>query len=329
MKLSRYTCIFPAMVAGILCILMAAPVAAHPGSLWGIDLTSVLTMRDQTRMITHQHQRETSDSELVEDYSQDLDQVRTVVIDPGHGGANIGAVGVAGIPEKRLTLELAHQLREELQERYPRLRVVMTRYWDTTVELDERARIANLASADLFISLHYNAATHHRAVGFETFFLGAEEATEGADEITPTIEGNVPTSYADDSLRLIEHDLLRAHRHELSAELAESIQSHFVRHVDSVDRGVKQGNFSVLRNAAMPAVVVEAGFMTHSEEGIEILTDEHQSRVTTSLMEAIEEFDDILADQLDDHNIQESKPPEDEEPEDSEDSPIADGISLR
>ncbi len=295
---------------------MAAPVAAHPGSLWGIDLTSVLTMRDQARVVAHHHHKEHSDQ--LDDQVADLNQIRTVVIDPGHGGTNIGAVGIAGIPEKRLTLELAYQLREELQQKYPRLRVVLTRYWDTTVELEDRAEIANLANADLFLSLHYNAASHQRAVGFETFFLNANQALssfEEEEEFAGEIEGVAHSSH---TLELIQFDLLRAHRHELSAELAELIQHRFVRRIDSVDRGVKQGNFSVLRNAEMPAVVVEAGFMTHPEEGLEILTREHRSRITTSLIEAIEDFDVVLDEQL-----------HDPEPADEEEAPVADGISLR
>lgn len=309
-----------ALGVALFCILMANPALAHTGSLWGIDLTSVITLRDQVRVMAHHHdgekddekegqEEEGSDSSTAENNA--LDQVRTVVIDPGHGGDNSGATGLAGVPEKELTLELAYQLREELQEKYPELRVILTRYWDTTVELTDRVHMANLANADLFISLHYNAAPHDRAIGFETYFLQPEQVTPGSEEsqglplaTTDTqITGIEPpqkkpatwVGQRGATLELIRQDLLRAHQHDLSGTFAETIQNHFVKRLDSVDRGVKQANFAVLQGAHMPSVVVEAGFLTHPEEGFEVLTSEHQSLVTSSLIAAVEDFDTELA----------------------------------
>lgn len=308
---SRFGKTLPAVVVGCLSLLVALPAAAHPGSLWGIDLSSVVTLRDQARVLDHAHDDQADD----EDRSQ-LRRVRTIVIDPGHGGENSGATGVAGIPEKVLTLELAYSLREKLQEKYPDLRVILTRYWDTTVELSERTHLANLANADLFLSLHYNAAPHDRAIGFETYYLRPQEVTPGQQDpeglplatadptvtgMQPTIEGATPFGQSGDVLTLIEHDLLRAHQHDLSGALAETVQDHFARHLDSVDRGVKQANFTVLRGAHMPAVVVEAGFLTHPEEGLEVLQHRHREAVTRALIETVEAFDDELADRISEH----------------------------
>ena len=343
----------PALGVGFLCLLLATPAVAHPGSLWGIDLTSVISLRDQARVMAHAHQAEAAEDEE----RAQLQRVRTVVLDPGHGGNNSGATGVAGIAEKFLTLELAYQLREELQDRYPDLRVVMTRYWDASVELTDRVHLANLAGADLFMSLHYNAAPHDRAIGFETYFLEPAQVTPGEENrrglpiatTDPTVTGHQhlsstlpPVGQVGDTVMLIEQDLLRAHQHDLSGHLAESIQEQFNHQLDSVDRGVKQAKFTVLRGAHMPAVVVEAGFLTHPKEGLEVFTPEHRTQVTDALVRAVEEFDVQLAQTLaeeegsegeaEDADVSTSEEAGDDEPEaeeavPTEDDPVA-GLST-
>lgn len=309
-NVSTWSYYLPAAMVGLLCLVIAAPAAAHPGSLWGVDLPSVIALRDQARVVGH----ELSNGED-EERAPGLQRLRTIVIDPGHGGDNSGATGVAGIAEKFLTLELAYELRERLQERYPDLRVVLTRYWDTSLDFADRVHLANMASGDLFLSLHYNAAVHDRAVGFETYFLRPEEVTPGQEEVqgqpVASVDGSVtgidrpidglpPFGQYGDSVMLIEQDLLRAHQHMLSGLLAESVQESFRQHLDAPDRGVKQANFAVLRGAHMPAVVVEAGFLTHPEEGMEVTTSEHRTLVATALLDAVADFDTQLASAFDD-----------------------------
>ncbi len=298
-----------AICIAVVLFLVATSAMAHPVTLPGIDVDSVLTMRDQARQLGHQYgDDDEADTEVK------LDEIRTIVIDPGHGGDNSGATGVAGVPEKVLTLDLAYQLRDRLQRRHPHLRVIMTRYGDDSVDLNERVHMANLAGADLFVSLHYNAAPHDRAIGFETYFPDAEQVTPGEEQpqglpvatidgsvtgIQESIEGVTPIGQNGDTLELIRQDLLRAHRHDLSGALAEAIQDRFVDRIDSVDRGVKQGNFTILQGTHMPAVVVEAGFLTHPEEGFEVLEEDHRTEVTEALVEAVETFDDQLTAHLD------------------------------
>lgn len=300
---------FFALLSILFCLIALPEAQAHPGSLRGIDLPSVISLRDQARHMAHM-QKADDQSERSR-----LERVRTIVIDPGHGGENSGARGIADIPEKHLTLELAYELREQLQEKYPDLRVVLTRYWDTTLDLTQRVHLANLASADLFISLHYNAAPHDRAIGFETYFLNPEEVTPGEEEVRglpiasalPTSTGVEPPvdntslvgQFGDDII-FIQQDLLRAHQHTLSGLLAETVQSRLTRHIDSIDRGVKQANFGVLRGAHMPAILVEAGFLTHPQEGIQVISDDHRLAVTQALIEAVEAFDQELQKALDD-----------------------------
>jgi N-acetylmuramoyl-L-alanine amidase len=277
--------------------------SAQPRGLRGIDVPTVLGLHDRVRQIAY----EANDAAR---QARTLERVRTIVIDPGHGGNNSGATGVAGVREKHLTLALAYELRHQLQERYPHTRVIMTRYWDASLSLTERVHFANVVEADLFISLHYNAAVHERAVGFETYFQLAEDVTPGQERVqsapmataSPTATGiepdfdhGPPMGVASDTLAMIQRDLDRARIHGESGLLAQSVQHQLARHLSSVDRGVKQANFGVLRGALMPAIVVEAAFLTHPVEGFEVLRREHRQKTARALVEAVEGFDRALS----------------------------------
>lgn len=282
------------------CTLGASSAAwAFPPGATGIDLTTVLTLDDRAR-------RAINSLDGVPAAHEPLMKVRTIVIDPGHGGENSGAVGVAGIREKFLTLELAYQLRDQLQARHPEARVLLTRYWDRDMSLTERVHFANTIGADLFLSLHYNAAVHNRALGYETYFLKPSEATPGEQQVTGqpiATAANVvtgidkpddrpaPAGTASDAMMELQRDLERARQHQLSGVLAETVQSRLRRQLDSIDRGVKQANFGVLRGALMPAVVVEAAFLTHPDEGEVVTEPAHRTRIVEALVGAIEAFD--------------------------------------
>jgi len=283
---------------------------AGPPALRGIDLGTVFSIREQTRALAIEQLRQTEDA-------GEFQYLQTIVIDPGHGGENQGAIGVAEIHEKFMTMELAYQLRDTLQERYPKARIVMTRYWDRSLSLSDRIHYANQIDADLFISLHYNAATHERAIGVETYFLTTEQAIPGeAPKKSAELASSKPTDtgikenevvaakakeqgVANDAMLKMQRDMERARQHRDSGLLAETIQRELVKETRSRNRGVKQANFGVLRGALMPAVVVEAGFVTHPTEGERVLRDRHQTRVVTALMTAIEEFDAAMAKQRD------------------------------
>ncbi|MFU8802708.1 MAG: N-acetylmuramoyl-L-alanine amidase family protein [Bradymonadaceae bacterium] len=287
---------------------LVATAVAHPGSMRGIDVATVLTLHDHARLLAFEAQSEKK-------ATKSLKKVRTIVIDPGHGGDNSGATGVAGIREKYLTLDLAYELRKQLQERFPEARVVMTRYWDKSMSLTERVHFANVVEADLFISLHYNAAVHDRALGFETYFLLAEDVTPGQERVqsaplatsSPTmtgIEANMdsqlpPIGVANDMIATIQRDLERGRLHAESGLLAQTVQKGMARHLDAPDRGVKQANFGVLRGALMPAIVVEAAFLTHPGEGVEVLEKAHRKKISRALVEAVETFDRTLSERAD------------------------------
>lgn len=275
--------------------------AFPPGTLTGIDLPTVLTLDDRARAFSYELEGKKAPE-------KSLQKVRTIVLDPGHGGENSGALGVAHVKEKYLTMALAYRLRDRIHEKYPDVKVVLTRYWDTDMSLTERVHFANLMGADLFMSLHYNAAVHQRAVGFETYFLLASEATPGeaekkgepiatAKNVVSGIEtplGTKKDGVYNDALVELKRDLDRERQHKESGVLAETVQDNLAERLESTNRGVKQANFGVLRGALMPAVVVESGFLTHPKEGKKVIEKRHREKVVTALVEAVEDFDKKL-----------------------------------
>ncbi len=197
-------------------------------------------------------------------------RVRTIVLDPGHGGKDPGNQ-VGHEQEKRETLLLAQEAQRVLRE--AGLRVLLTRADDQFVDLGERDAIARRAHADLFVSLHYNA-TEVRKVGVrgvEVYCLtpaGAPSTNgHGNDGITGALPGN-----KNDAKNVL---------------LAYEVQAAVVRNLATEDRGVHRARFVVLREAAMPAVLIEGGFMTDPEEGRQISAASHRVELARAIVEGI------------------------------------------
>lgn len=191
---------------------------------------------------------------------------RTVVLDPGHGGPDPGAIGVGGLREKDVTLRLALLLRPRLEDRG--FHVVLTRDGDRGLSLEERTAIAEGAGGDLFVSLHANAARRRGARGIETYYL--DESYE-RHNITVAARENGIDRRRVDSLQKVLAALRVSEVRPLSAQLAEFVQRELVEgvrslHSDIEDLGVKQGPFYVLFLSSMPSVLVEAGFLTNPVE---------------------------------------------------------------
>ncbi|RMG10898.1 MAG: N-acetylmuramoyl-L-alanine amidase [Deltaproteobacteria bacterium] len=210
-----------------------------------------------------------------------------VVIDAGHGGRQTGAVGVQGVVEKEVVLAVAHEAARLLTD--AGWEVVLTRPDDRQVGLAERVRLANAAGADLFVSIHCNAYTgpgSRRVRGIETYFLSADATDEAARRLARYENQNAgmaPRS-ADDPLSRILHDLAVSAAHEGSARLAGALQEALVAAMGWPDRGVRQAPFAVLNGAAMPAVLVELGFLTHPSEGQQLAEAATQRRLAEALV---------------------------------------------
>lgn len=220
------------------------------------------------------------------------DRFDTVVIDAGHGGEDTGARGEGGLLEKELVLDVARRLAAALRE--DELRVVMTRSDDTFVPLEARTWVANDARADLFVSIHANAAADAEARGTETYFLSVEASDEAARRVAQRENsafgkaGRLPVS-ADASFLALMGDLITADYARDSDEFARLAQGELAS-IDSRARGVKQAPFVVLANVQMPAALVEIGFLTNREDERELAAAAGRQRLVRALRSAIREF---------------------------------------
>jgi N-acetylmuramoyl-L-alanine amidase len=215
--------------------------------------------------------------------------LRTVIIDPGHGGEDHGAEGPGGLREKNVTLALARRLAARLRGDLG-CRVVLTRDGDIAVSLPERTAIANREEADLFISLHANAAPARLAAGYETFVLSATasdaESRRIADaENAAGREGSA--ALASGFLEQTLQDLIHAESMEESARFASLVQQSLGVALPSENRGVKQAPFWVLAGARMPAVLVEIGFLTNPAEAKRLGNTNVQEEVARAISRAV------------------------------------------
>lgn len=228
-------------------------------------------------------------------------RVRSVVIDAGHGGPDNGMHGVSssGVPvyEKRITLAVSLLVAEAL--RAQGVTVHLTRTRDTLIALSDRGRIANAKKADLFISIHVNAANPRwrnatGARGFETYFL-AEAKTEDESRVERMENEAVRFETGADApkgdpLSFIINDMAQNEHLRESSDLAGEVQRRMKTVHPGTDRGVKQANFAVLRGSFMPAILIELGFGTNREEATFLTTRERQAELARAISSATMEY---------------------------------------
>lgn len=221
-------------------------------------------------------------------------RLRTVVLDPGHGGPETGAVK-NGLVEKELTLWFARTLRRRLESRMP-VRVLLTRERDEDVSLEGRTAFANQNKADLFISLHLNSWFGSGARGAETYFLSREASDERAARSAES-ENQVLAGDAESDLQLILWDLAQTYHLAESQRFAKIVQEELNDALSMGDRGVKQAPFRVLLGATMPAVVVELGFLSNPDEAAKLQDPLYRSELVGALERAVVRFrQQLLAD---------------------------------
>jgi N-acetylmuramoyl-L-alanine amidase len=218
-----------------------------------------------------------------------------IVLDPGHGGVEPGAIGPSGLMEKDLTLDLARRLKTLLERQGAT--VVLTRDDDRVLPLDDRTAIANHNRAMLFISIHLNASKRKAAVGAETYFLSTaatdaeartlagleNKAYEPPDAAAPSTSATPP----DHGLELILWDLAQNSFLAESSRLAEAIQTELNTATGVRDRGVRQAPFRVLMGATMPAILIEAGFISNPEEEARFKDDAYKDKVAEAIARAV------------------------------------------
>lgn len=221
------------------------------------------------------------------------DRFDTVVIDPGHGGEDQGAVGASGLREKDLVLEIGQRLAALLRERG--LRVVLTRESDRAVGLAERATRANASAGDLFLSLHANAAPSRSARGVETFFASLEASDAIAQSVAHRENaafGGVAAAPAgeDGGLSALLGDLVSAEHLEESDQFARLAHERLAPLDEGGSRGVKQAPFAVLLHARMPAALIEVGFVTNAAEERALASESRQNAIARALADAVAEL---------------------------------------
>ena len=223
----------------------------------------------------------------------------TVVIDAGHGGHDTGAVGLKmKVQEKNLNLTVAKQLAEKIRTNYPEVNVVLTRDADVFLPLQQRADVANKHHADLFISIHTNAAENRNAQGAETFILGTERMEDNLDvamrenavmkleEDQTVYQGFDPNSI--ESYILFE--LMQNQYMDHSLQFAELVQNQFVGTLQRANRGVRQAAFWVLLKSACPSVLVEMGFLSNAEEEKWLASAEGKTGIVNGIFDAFQKF---------------------------------------
>lgn len=224
--------------------------------------------------------------------------IKVIVIDPGHGGKDFGAIGRGGIREKDVNLLLAKRLKSYLKNEG--FEVLLTRESDVFVSLQERADFVNRIDADLFVSLHCNAARNRRAHGFETFYL-SHPMNDYFDTTVMSGDGYVKYDNLSDEnseigklyVKLL--DSASSGDRAFSIHLGDLINQALRGFIGGRDRGVKRARFFVLRNTAMPAVLVEVGFLSNPNEEIKLAKRFHRDNIAKAIAQGIVNFRNVLS----------------------------------
>ena len=224
-------------------------------------------------------------------------QVKTIVIDAGHGGKDPGCLGKTS-RESHVALKIALELGRIIEENLKDVKVIYTRKTDKFIELHERARIANKNGADLFISIHCNAASS-KAFGTETYAMGLHKTAANLgvakrensvildeNDHESNYEGFDPNSDED---HIFIAQFTNAYVSQ-SVSLASKIETQFKNRVGKKSHGVKQAGFLVLWKTAMPSVLVETGFLTNINEEKYLNNKTNQVLMASGIYRAVKEY---------------------------------------
>jgi N-acetylmuramoyl-L-alanine amidase len=224
-------------------------------------------------------------------------RIKKVIVDAGHGGNDPGALGRAGLREKDVNLDIAKRLAALL--RIEGVNVVMTRSTDRFIPLDTRVEITNNANADLFVSIHSNANRTRSLNGFEVYYVASslndsKRAISAARTATPNLEGAFFASRSLD-LKAMLWDMLYTYDRAESIQLAREICKSVRNNIDVRVIGVKDARYEVLRGARMPAVLVETGFVSNSNEERMLKNGYYRQKIAESIMEGMRDYAQGLA----------------------------------
>ena len=217
--------------------------------------------------------------------------IDTIILDPGHGGKDPGAIGRSGLMEKEVVLDVALRLRELLKERLGK-KALMTRATDVFIELDDRAKFANAQKADLFVSIHINSHPSPNVRGIELYHFGIA-SDRRAMQVAARENGDT-IDHARDLVDLIKADLALSKRIEESQNLAWETKLAIVNLVGTAynldDHGVKTAPFYVLRYTAMPSILAELSFISNSSDEKLLRASSYRQKMAEALFEGIRNY---------------------------------------
>jgi N-acetylmuramoyl-L-alanine amidase len=225
-----------------------------------------------------------------------LAPLRLIVLDAGHGGHDTGAVGPGGLQEKDLVLDVTRRVARLLEDKLD-VKVSLSRDNDQFVTLRDRTTFANKERADLFVSIHANAHRESASAGVETYFLSSE-ATDGTARQVAALENSVVQLEKTpsrgngrlDVVKAILWDLAQSEFQQESSRLAEVVQDSMTRSLRIPNRGVKQAGFYVLGGAAMPAVLIEIGFVTNPREERRLKDARYRDEIARAIYAGLAEY---------------------------------------
>ncbi len=258
--------------------------------------------------------------------------INTVILDPGHGGRDPGALG-KNCKEKDVVLAIGLKVGAYLNQYLPDVKVVYTRDKDVFVPLDERAQLANRVKADLFVSIHANYISNPGIKGVETFVLGLHRSKENLEVAKKensviVMEDNYMSKYEgfdpNSTESYIIFELMQNVYLDQSIEVASLIQDQFTHRVGRYNRGVKQAGFLVLRETAMPGLLVEVGFLSNREEERFVTSEEGQVYLASAIYRAIRDYKEKYEAKNSSLAVQVKPPPMAQEvvPEKSPEAPV-------
>ena len=221
------------------------------------------------------------------------DLIRTICLDPGHGGSDLGAVGRSNLLEKDITLKVAKKLKGIIESKLG-LHVVMTRETDEEVSLNSRVAKANNQKAQMFVSIHVNSSYRKAATGPETYYVSLKATDQDAfllsQKENSAFNEEIDKLASDDELKMILWDMAQNEYIKESAKLADYIQYELNILMDTQNRGVKQAPFRVLMRAAMPAILVEIAFVSNFSEEKKLKDDAFLGKVAAALYTGISKY---------------------------------------
>jgi N-acetylmuramoyl-L-alanine amidase len=223
-----------------------------------------------------------------------MQPLHLIVLDAGHGGHDSGATGPSGVMEKDVVLDVTRRV-ARLVENGLGVKVALSRDSDVFVPLRDRTNFANKQGADLFVSIHANAHPQAVSEGVETYFLSSEASDNAARQVAATENNVVQLESAasrrqGDVLKSILWDLAQSEFQEESSFMAETVQDSMSKSLNLVSRGVKQAGFYVLGGAAMPAILIEIGFLTNRKEEKKLATPEHREALARAIYTGLAEY---------------------------------------